>query len=1589
MPPRRNAGPPPNIAPIIVGVGFIGMGVAFYFGFPGVGVMLLALMFAGWSSVPPIFTGKKDSQGRPTAIDDGEKRMMNSYRFWSDLKWRLLIPNGYWLPGMNAQRPQRAIEHFWTPNLVWIIASALGILALGIPVRGPVELLGGSAGSEMLFRLIDGFSLFSIIVVATTAARANFTPDDPRPGITLKHAMGYLGTPKGLPLFFAGGILSGIAATAVFVYGGTFDLGTLIAPLPVPVVAIAVFFLLYALVLFLGSRNDALEHWRLVASKRPEWEQRWAPVLKSSDEAPRLVDFEQVGFFEVSTFDASASMGYGGVLSMESKIAPALGAGRMATILSSPDIDSSGQPMPGTINPRRFRVVTYPSDELVDFTDVNADPKVIEIGADVAMMRVIVANGLGRPVFMDVSPAFTIPDPIEPDEEDEPEDADGDGTPDEPETKRKWWQRRPRVEEQEDEQPVYTGSWLAHWAVPNGPPFSFLADYADDIGAEAGTEVTIDKRNGDIFFGALSDETTPWTNPANAKRVKNIALDNVWYRRWKNVFQGKIEFIPRREAELYGEAKIGDITIYRQPFSMGQGVELKQYDRLEDKLAVALDSAPMVAITGFKSQGDREGARHPQGMCVVWSPSAQVPSSPERLKPGSRANANEWVLTWMLNRAFDHTKRLARPEIISTKCLTSPDSSGHIWEMKLRLYGGVTLEEVRTQSERIRQSMAASWIRVIEDAYGCTIAVGVKPNAPGVKLSNPRTADRIAELNWEQAFAISGVSGHGGVLPKMVNRSVMEKNKNVSVLDFTLPAGCEIENVKKVIGKLSPATDNAFLQINPTDDPKVIRILAAERNPLEKSYAPDWDEIDESDGIPFATGVDGASMVFSPKKTPHCLVSGLSGGGKSVLVQGLVYGALIRGWDLAVIDPVKGGADFKFAEDYIRAMAIEKDDFFAAAGLMKLIYAEVARRVRMNSKHGVASFADLPEDIRPNRILLIIDEFTSAIEQEKVPPRSDDAELEAERDAIIALNNAKLFIAQFTGKILREARSAGVTVILATQKLSAKSLDAVPGGETMKMQLSRILLGNATFADKMSALRKPEASPDLGTEVPPGRGIYEPSDGGPQIIQAWYSPTREFREKLEERAEPIGDEGKWDYSGFITRPEDGSDEEELQIPDAFDSFGDDFQFTGFAPEEEGEVGAEFVAEKVGEEVAFSLDAIIDGEFEATGSLTGDGFADEIEEPFEPEAVAEPEVAPSTLEDDSFGDDVFEVEPEPVADDEPEDNGLRDGESMGDYIARITGKPYDPVPDTSAPDHDEMSDQIAAIIAADAASRVSEEPVVALPESTLPVVVEDGDSNVVAEAANPGRDSAPLGVRGPVFITDVDGVLAPFSPTANTTDREVSGMGVVHLDAASARRMSLLPVTPVFVTDWERELVDSVFTPLFKRVVDYAPNEGSTEYWWKIETIMRLIDDNPEITSVIWVDDLMGRGDEDEEKTRREQFLELMDIVDIPALAVQTDSHVGLTDADWANIEGFLGLAREIEQADGSTEDAIDFTDVVFTDDPVEEEDDTTDEIDFSQVVALPAPPPVDDDDPFADVAPARVVKGRIGNTGQVEGGDDQ
>ncbi|MHB1844444.1 MAG: hypothetical protein ACYCWW_06355, partial [Deltaproteobacteria bacterium] len=265
------------------------------------------------------------------------------------------------------------------------------------------------------------------------------------------------------------------------------------------------------------------------------------------------------------------------------------------------------------------------------------------------------------------------------------------------------------------------------------------------------------------------------------------------------------------------------------------------------------------------------------------------------------------------------------------------------------------------------------------------------------------------------------------------------------------------------------------------------------------------------------------------------LVEGFIPTHNSSIAQGILYGAASKQVELYVVDPVKGAADYVFLRDYTRAFATTP---LEAAAVMKAVSTEVAHRKLLNAEHGVGSFLELPEDVRPRPIFLMIDEFTSLIGQDSVPKQPfDDPEEEAERQLLIAINQAKMQVGVYAGRIAREARSSGVTLLLGTQRLSAKMLENVPGASDLRTNLARVLLGKASWGDRAAALRSPDDAPVLDEDVPRGRGLWEPLSSAAVVVQSWYATQDQYRTELETRVPKLEPSDRLDLNPWMPKIE--------------------------------------------------------------------------------------------------------------------------------------------------------------------------------------------------------------------------------------------------------------------------------------------------------------------------------------------------------------------------------------------------------------------------------------------------------------------
>jgi hypothetical protein len=1244
--------PQPNVAPLVALGSFAAAGVATWYGYPGLALIWLGFIVAGWMASPPVMTGYKEKTGRVWPAGPGEEKQQLRYRMWNSLRWSLIMPNRGWFPlWINKRaRPIALLEQSKVPGVsfaakyhvseistqfsTWV---ALGLAVLAAAVPTPEF---GDQG-----RLLNAATVYVLVAGLAYAIRNNAAPDDQAPATGIEHLMTSALNPerRGAAIgAVVGAVIGGAVINLAFgIVSQRFELWNYVLPVQLWQLSLALMLVTAGGILHAALRTQALAEWRELVATRAEWKPRWVSSEMKLDQPPRLLEHDRIDdVVVVDTFEASASAGAAaGLFKLAPLVAIQLGSGVRVAMLDVPDVDAQGQPKVGTAHPLRVRIVTWLTGELPDLSQKDVDPKLVELAAASAMAWVVTDGAkLGRPLLMqtvDIAKA-AVTDDLDDDIDWDDEDGEDETSSDDAEAK---------------PEPAIPGAWATQWSVADIPGgLAGLRSYGAAIGSQLGVECIVDPGNGAVYFGALTDGEPEFTDTGLAKHFREMAVEARWSLRWQDVLKQAARQ-PFVQHEVYATARlpIGPngsrrATIECQPFVVPQGVSILEFiqapTRMEPALATTLKAAPFVSVTGISGIGGvKPGGRHNQAIAIHWS-DQELPSTPDAVIPSENNKAAGWLLGGLINRAFDFAK-LARPEVISVTPMTDKTSKGHMWKIQLKLYGGVTIAEVRNQAQKIRQSLSSGWLRVAAGADGVvTIVSGADPSGHGFvfaktnrRLSNQ---DYVTSLDWEQAFLVTKVIGDGGALPSLIRTDVLPDNKQVQVIDFSLPAPLTKEVVKAASAALGASTKNAFIDVRAgVDGADSARILVCKTHPLPEKAGVDYDYVDSVSGVlPFSTNVEGKACAYDAKIDAHVLIAGASGGGKSVALQVFIYPAAVQGAEIYIVDPTKGGADFGFVKPYARAFAATVDESDA---LMKHVYKEVQRRKALNMKYQVGSYRDLPEEVRPKHIYLIMDEFTSLMQPDPVSKTpSEDPDVEEERQAQLTANASKARIGTLTGKIAREARSAGVTLVLATQKLSAKMLDTIPGAGDLKTNLSRMLMGNATFGERQSALKNAIDAPPLGDFVPRGRGLWETSAGVAEVIQVWFEPSQDtFARMLAERREPLPE------ADIINLAE--------LAPKAAAPTTGFRDITKPKPAEEQVV----VVEDLGEmEVDIDFDALLEaelGDTTAAAPATDEQLLAELEQDDDGDSYAEPVTPAIDLFDASMFEEVGEPDQAPVFD----------------------------------------------------------------------------------------------------------------------------------------------------------------------------------------------------------------------------------------------------------------------------------------------------------------------------------------------------
>jgi S-DNA-T family DNA segregation ATPase FtsK/SpoIIIE len=856
------------------------------------------------------------------------------------------------------------------------------------------------------------------------------------------------------------------------------------------------------------------------------WESRWSR-MKKWEGHPIVVGFEEVAGPEgsspvsVTTFDLPQSLPMTAILDTPRVLADAVGQfphGFSGAFAASPDTDpSTGQPVPGTQSGTRFQYIEAPTEASV--ADPSASLDFVYQLLRVQLWTHAVEVQARAPEITDlVQVSGTV---------------DEDGT-------------------------LALSCWRATLTVAHAlsvPPAVIRAQWRDSLSEGLGALTLL--RGSDVITGGFDYDGFVFASDAafsDGSRLDLAALEKVvdedeWTTRWARLFDDNPGKVPsmRHEASQTRTLATG-VDIHQRAFVTRQNQSLADVMKTEQTLSSVLAAAPFAALDYMPDgRADRPGYRHPMGVAVRFS-KQPVPTQPDVLPPvpmreDRKQTAAMWVLSAQIRGAFAAAK-LAHPQLYAVAPLSSEDSPSHLWQLWLRLHDGVTLAEVRKQAPIIRRHLGSKYLRVGEDGDVITVVIGARPE--NVTLLRPESTDeQLAVMDWEQAFLDAGVRNAEGITPTLSNFRRLKKNPDVMIVDFDLPAGIDSRRVKAVVDKLAGPTGYGFIQVQPGEGAGTVQIMCSRENPMPKSapYDPEVIADTDVDLLPFAVGLDGEPIVFDVKQNTHLMVLGGQGSGKSVGLQAIINPAVMKDYDLYVADPMKGAADFQYLRPWSKAFVdteVEDGGLFHVVAMLKSVYTTVVERKQLNQQHGVGNYRDLPADVRPHQALVVIDEFTSLIMLDPEPKASSDPEVEAERDKILAKNGAKKELAVYVGKIIREARSVGVSMMLATQKITSDMMKGLAGTNDMKANTSTLVLGKSKDTDRAAAgMNNPYDVPELGESVAKGRGLYESNEAGVQMVQIWFEPGGQggMADLVAGVREPLADDEKIDYTPFLRLPQ--------------------------------------------------------------------------------------------------------------------------------------------------------------------------------------------------------------------------------------------------------------------------------------------------------------------------------------------------------------------------------------------------------------------------------------------------------------------
>ena len=284
--------------------------------------------------------------------------------------------------------------------------------------------------------------------------------------------------------------------------------------------------------------------------------------------------------------------------------------------------------------------------------------------------------------------------------------------------------------------------------------------------------------------------------------------------------------------------------------------------------------------------------------------------------------------------------------------------------------------------------------------------------------------------------------------------------------------------------------------------------------------------------------VNGAQQKFCAKQgiytgpdimpSPHAILCGVTGGGKSVMQRNVILSCLMRPkqWLLFIVDMKKvEGAMWR---KYGVPVATTYED---AAALCSYAQVTMMERFEEMEKRGINNWADMPEDLRGPAIMVNVDEIAELLAPIKGKSDEDKINADYQAQCQTALES-----------IARLGRAAQVHMIVAGQR---------PDSEVVSMQIRQNCPTRLAAGAVPVTISQMVFESSYGATIPPqpkGRCAVKIHSAEPFKFQGFFADEEWFDKYLEEHNLPTNV-----YEGALMAEQYYNNQAEMQAQDAMEA----------------------------------------------------------------------------------------------------------------------------------------------------------------------------------------------------------------------------------------------------------------------------------------------------------------------------------------------------------------------------------------------------------------------------------------------------